>query len=77
MPLSTPWRHKAQRLIAAMCHMSYTKANTRPDGTHYRRHRPYSVPVLAEELLACLNTNDEARAKAIFLSYDAYPEEYR
>lgn len=60
------WEDKAHRLIALLCRASYKQANARPR----KKHRPYSVPETAQELIACLDTRDEKRAKAIFLSYE-------
>ena len=67
------WQEKAHRLIAEMCEASYRQSN--PPGK--RRHVPYSVPALAQELVACLNANDEERAKAVFPAYDVLPNEYK
>ena len=61
------WRTKAQDEILKLCRQSYVQANTRKDGKRYKKHQAYAVPVLAEELVDCLNTEDEERAKAIFL----------
>jgi hypothetical protein len=66
-----PWKEKANRLIYNVCRDSYVKAQiSRLTGKRYKNHVPYTVPELAVDLIACLNTNDEASAKAIFLSYD-------
>jgi hypothetical protein len=65
-----PWEEKANRLIASACYQSYVKANTMKNGERYKKHVPYIVPQIAENLIACLNKNDEETAKAIFLSYD-------
>ena len=65
-----PWREKANNIIDALCMESYLQANTRKDGKPYKKHRGYSVPLLAEQLVECLDTDDEIRAKTLFLSYD-------
>jgi hypothetical protein len=66
---SADWRDKANRLIAAACRQSQLQANTKPDGTRYKKHRPYSVPAVAKNLIDCLNADDEHRAKSLYL-YD-------
>ena len=68
-----PWEVKAHQLISAMCFASWRQAN--PPGR--KRHRPYSVPALAQELVTCLGRNDEVGAKAIFLAYDGIAQEYK
>ncbi len=65
----TPWREKANRLIANLSMMAYREANYR-NGKKLKRHVPYSIPALASQLVECLNKNDEHQAKALFLSYD-------
>jgi hypothetical protein len=65
-----PWRIKADRLIFKLSQQSSRQAQRSPRGARYKRHHQYSVPDLARQLVECLNTNDEHRAKALFLSYD-------
>jgi hypothetical protein len=60
-----PWQEKAHRLIYNLCRTSYIQANKKN-----KKHIPYSIPELAKELIDCLNTEDEVRAKDIFLSYE-------
>jgi hypothetical protein len=60
------WQEKAHRLIYNLCKTSYQQANYKKS----KKHIPYSVPELAQELIDCLNTEDEVRAKDIFLSYE-------
>jgi len=67
------WQEKAKRLIAEACLEAYRKANTKPDGTRYRKHRPYRVPEHAQALLDALNADDEEKAKAVML----YTYEFR
>ena len=61
------WRNKANREIARMCAASYRQANTLKSGKLRKRHIPYSVPEVAQDLIDCLNTDDEHRAKSIFV----------
>lgn len=61
-----PWAEKANRIIAAVCADAYRAANPTPR----KRHRPYHVPDIARDLVDCLNTDDEQRAKSLFLSHD-------
>jgi len=63
------WRSKAHRIIAEECHAAWLEANTKRDGKRCRRQRPYAVPTLAEMLVACLNANDEERAKSLFIAH--------
>ena len=60
------WMKKAHRVIGELCLASFKAANQKSDGSYYKRHRPYTVPSMAEALIECLNTEDEERAKAIF-----------
>ena len=61
------WRDKAHREIAKAATEAYTQANTKKNGRPYKKHRPYSLPVWADELVACLGNDDEEQAKAIFV----------
>jgi len=65
------WREKASREIARMCFESWKFVNFNKQGKQYKRHRPYSVPELARELVDCLGNWDqtagEKRAKQIFV----------
>lgn len=60
------WRGKAKRIIHKQCEQSYRQANPLPR----KKHKPYHVPEFAKELLDCLNTDDEVRAKGLFHSYE-------
>jgi hypothetical protein len=60
------WQDKACSIIAKAAWQGYIKANFR-NGKKYKRHRPYSLPVYADELVDCLNRNAEEQAKAIFI----------
>ena len=68
------WRDKAHRLIADACRASYLQANTSPSGKRYKKHRDYAVPQAAEDLIRCLDTDDEHGAKALFWNYIYTPE---
>ena len=68
------WHNKAQRLIGEMCYTSYQQANTKKDGTQYKRHRAYSVPSMAQQLIECLNTDNEVEAKGLFMALHFTPE---
>ena len=70
----TPWKEKANREIFRMCAESHRHMNQYSDGTWRKRHAPYSVPWLAEELIDCLNKDDEHRAKAAFIKMAAVPQ---
>ena len=63
------WRDKAQRIIARLCERSYQQANTSRAGRRYRSHHAYTVPAEAVMLIDCLNTDDEERAKALFVQW--------
>ena len=64
------WRDKANNEIASMCMAAYLQANTKKDGSRYKKHRPYAIPELAQQLVDCLGNHDqkagEIRAKQIF-----------
>lgn len=62
-----PWRAKVSRIIAAQARIAWEAANIKKDGTRYRKHHQYTLPEITNELVECLNTNDEARAKAIMM----------
>ncbi len=69
--INATWQDKAHRLIYNACSQSYEQAQiSRLTGKRYRSHVPYSVPQFAEDLIDCLNRNDEEKAKALFLSYE-------
>jgi hypothetical protein len=68
------WEDKAHRLIYNLCRASYLQANTKKDGTKYKKHRPYTVPEFAEKLVDVLGWHDrkkaELEAKRLFLTYE-------
>ena len=66
-----PWEVKARHLIAQMCAASWRQVNTTKAGRLRRKHHPYSVPALAQTLVECLSTQNEERAKRIFLDMNA------
>jgi len=71
------WHNKAHELIYAMCLAAYKRANPKPLRSSTKKAKPYCVPALAQELVACLNTNNEEKAKAIFLTYDLIADAYK
>lgn len=71
------WQDKAHRLIADMCRTSYLQTNRKPNGRLYKRHRPYSVPLHAQELVECLRREDEVGAKQIFHLLACVPDAMR
>ena len=60
------WQGKANRIISILSLHAFKEANPKPN----RKAKFYRMPDLASELVECLNTDDEIRAKALFLSYD-------
>ena len=63
---SQPWVKKANALVYALCQKSYMQANYK-NGKKYKKHVPYSVPQEAQDLLDCIQRDDEEGAKAMFL----------
>ena len=59
------WKDKAHEIIAKECVASYTKAQKSK-----KKHVQYTVPEVAENLIECLDTEDEERAKSIFIAYN-------
>jgi hypothetical protein len=62
-----PWQQKAHAVIAELCAAAWRRTNLDRHGRPYPKHRPYPRPADAQALVECLNSNDEERAKAIFL----------
>lgn len=60
------WRTKALAIVSAECARAYREANT----PKRRKHRPYSVPEIAEALIKALDKNDEHEVKRLFIIYD-------
>ena len=72
------WRDKAEKEIEAMSMAAYREANfCKRTGKRYKEHRQYAIPILAQELVDCLEKNDEERAKAIFIYTAIIPESRR
>jgi hypothetical protein len=67
--METPWRAKANKVIAALCKESYERCNRLPNGRLRKKQLPYSVPEVAKQFTNCLGKNDEIGAKRLFL-YD-------
>jgi hypothetical protein len=65
-----PWATKARKVMDALCFDSWRVANTKKDGTRYKKHRPYAIPAEVEELIDALKLSDRSKAekevKAIF-----------
>ena len=59
------WRDKAERIIAEESYRAYRASNYR-GGKKLKRHVPYSVPPIVEQLVVALGKNDEVGAKTIF-----------
>lgn len=64
--LMKEWEKKAHRVINALCRQSFLKQNTTKSGALRKIHAPYSVPVEAVELIDCLKTGNELKAKSMF-----------
>jgi hypothetical protein len=64
---SKSWRDKAAEEIGKLCRAEYLRVNTTKAGKRRKKHVSYSVPAIAEELVECLETDNEYRAKQIFL----------
>lgn len=62
------WEQKAHRLIHDLCMESYKKENYAKNGMKKKRHHPYRVPELAQDLVDCVKTDNEEQAKYIFLT---------
>ena len=62
------WQKKVHKVISELCLESYRQANYKK-GKKYKKHKQYSVPDEALDLIECLDTDDEERAKSIML-YD-------
>lgn len=70
-----PWREKASREIASLSYAAWDKANPKNSrGQRPKKHKPYSIPAYAADLVTCLNTDDEERAKAMFMRANVSPE---
>ena len=61
---------KAQRIIGVLCMVSYLAVNTKAGGGLYKKHRPYSVPQEARDILDCLNTDDAEGLCILLLDYN-------
>jgi hypothetical protein len=61
------WHDKADKVIANLCFQSWYETNHNRQGKRYKKHRPYAVPEVAADLVECIGTDNEERAKTIFL----------
>lgn len=59
MALTEIETRKAREIIARYALEAYREANTTKRGTRRKRHRPYTVPAIAEALTAALSIADE------------------
>lgn len=64
------WEVKAHKIIGELCLSSYRQSN---NGKR-KKHTPYAVPYLAQDLIRCLGKRDEIRAKEIFMQLLDTPE---
>ena len=62
-----PWKNKVHRIISKLSMKAYHEANTLKNGRIRKKHKSYTVPQIVDELIECLNNNDEQRAKSIFV----------
>ncbi len=77
-------RKDLQAIISNYAMQSYLQVNRKKDGTYYKKHRPYTLPVEAEtanELLKLTyNSNitreQEEQIKAFLLPYRTFRTEY-
>lgn len=67
LAIPAPMVERAHRLIASDARIAWRKANTRPNGRRYKRHRPYSLPDRAAALVEALGSGDPERVSAIML----------
>ena len=66
------WRNKVNQVILALCAEAYKKANILPNGQKRKRHVPYVVPELAQELVKALGEDNEEKCKSLMLwEYDS------
>ena len=73
----TPYEKKAHALIQNMCKQTYKAANTAKTGKSRKKHQPYSIPPMAEELIAALKLPEpekEETLKSLFLQIAAVSE---
>jgi hypothetical protein len=63
------WEEKAYRIIRKLAQVAYQDAGNKVG----KKHKPYTLPVFAEELIRCLGMHDrqeaEKRAKTLFDIY--------
>lgn len=57
------WHAKVHRVIAQMARKSYEQTNTNAAGERYKRHRPYSLPDEANQLVGHLGDRDQVRGE--------------
>lgn len=59
------WIIKAHEIISKLSSQAYYKANFK-NGIQLKKHVPYSIPEEAQELIECIKSNDELKAKQLF-----------
>ena len=69
------WEQRAHAVIGALCFDAWDKANPRhPTRGRPKKHRPYRVPPLAEQLVVALGIHDtrerEVSVKTILAHHD-------
>lgn len=67
------WEDKVQRVIGRLSYASWYEANHDASGHRYKRHRPYSIPQEARDLVEILGMKNrreaEHRAKEAMMLY--------
>lgn len=61
------WHDAVKEAVSVQCAEAYRKANLTNEGKLRRRHVPYRVPELAEEMVKALNNDDEHEGKRLLL----------
>ena len=65
--MNDSWRTKADRIIGELSFQAWHAANHDKAGRRYKKHRPYTIPLMADRLVECLSASDELAAKQIFI----------
>ena len=61
--MSKKWEDKVERVIGKLSFAAWAHANHDRSGKRYKKHRPYSLPEEAAELVSCLGDRDRHRAE--------------
>lgn len=71
--MNASWEGKVHRVIATFARAAYLQANISPSGKMYSKHRPYTLPVEASDLIELLGCHDRVHAenecKALLMLY--------